>query len=683
MSVFNIHNLSVSFSNNSETKLVLNNLSLSFGSKQLISIVGKSGCGKSTFLNILLGIEKPTSGTVKFCGHDISKLKDKGLSFYRSDCVAMVFQHYNLFDNLSVIENIALPMLIKGIKKKEARSKAIYLLNKFSLTNLANQKVAKLSGGEKQRVAIMRSLINNPKVILCDEPTGALDEDNAILVMDLFKQISKERTVIVVSHNQELVDAYSDRKIVLQDGKIIKDSQKDIYSRDIDIISFQRKKHTSWNNIFVRKGLKENRGKNVLSLLASSFGFLAIMLSFGFSNGSKESQTNALNKNLDICFSKVSYKTYYEIENSPLSYEKSVRPNFEQIDSELKDINLLIFKDNFSYAFHQYPDAVFQEKQVPDFEAIPLIFEEEESNDGIIVNQEFANYFNCNIIGEELVINNASSYSFYTGDSGEPFIKDEINCSVLFKIKEVVKEFSFLNTPKIYYSYQYVLNNLNQIRLDNISKYKKEFTSPIDFIEQANCDEVYSSYSLFAFLKTKENIADFFEVINDLRTRECNLQIDSTPYEVRNAYSSFVSSFSNALFAFVFIVLFGVNTIIGMLSLSNFIEHKKEAAILTCLGSPYSMVTSIYQKQNMLLIIVSFCISLALLYPLQSLLNSIIMASFNLENLINTPIFNMYGVYFLLPLAVLLVALIVASLFLRVPMFFYRKISLTNELRDE
>lgn len=683
MSVFNIHNLSVSFSNNSETKLVLNNLSLSFGSKQLISIVGKSGCGKSTFLNVLLGIEKPTSGTIKFYGHDISKLKDKGLSFYRSDCVAMVFQHYNLFDNLSVVENIALPMRIKGIKKKEAHLKANYLLNKFSLTQLADQKVSKLSGGEKQRVAIMRSLINNPKVILCDEPTGALDEDNAILIMNLFKQISKERTVIVVSHNQELVDAYSDRKIVLQDGEIIKDSQKDIYSRNTDIISFKKKKHTSWNNLFVRKGLKENRGKSILSLLASSFGFLAIMLSFGFSNGSKESQTNALNKNLDICFSKVSYKTYYEIENSPLSYEKSVRPSYEQIDSELTDINSLIFKDNYSYAFRQFPDAIFHEKQVPDFEAIPLLLEEQEDSDGIIVNKEFASYFDSSIIGEEIVINNSSSYSFSTGVSNEPFIKDEINFSVLFKIKEVVNEFSFLNTPKIYYSYKYVFNCLNQIRLDNISKYKKVFTSPIDFIKQANCDEVYSSYSLFAFLKAKEEIVNFFEVISDLRTRECNLQIDSTPYEVRNAYSSFISSFSNALFVFVIIVLFGVNTIIGMLSLSNFIEHKKEAAILTCLGSPYSMVTSIYQKQNMLLIIVSFCISLTLLYPLQNLLNSIILVSFNLENLINTPLFSMYGIYFLLPLAILLVALIVASLFLRVPMLFYRKISLTNELRDE
>ena len=139
--------------------------------------------------------------------------------------------------------------------------------------------------------------------------------------MNLFKQISKERTVIVVSHNQELVDAYSDRKIVLQDGEIIKDSQKDIYSRNTDIISFKKKKHTSWNNLFVRKGLKENRVKSILSLLASSFGFLAIMLSFGFYYGSKESQTNALTKTWTL-FSKVSYKTYYEIENSPLSYEK-------------------------------------------------------------------------------------------------------------------------------------------------------------------------------------------------------------------------------------------------------------------------------------------------------------------------------------------------------------------------
>ena len=117
--------------------------------------------------------------------------------------------------------------------------------------------------------------------------------------------------------------------------------------------------------------------------------------------------------------------------------KKSVRPSYEQIDSELTDINSLIFKDNYSYAFRQFPDAIFHEKQVPDFEAIPLLLEEQEDSDGIIVNKEFASYFDSSIIGEEIVINNSSSYSFSTGVSNEPFIKDEINFSVLFKIKEV------------------------------------------------------------------------------------------------------------------------------------------------------------------------------------------------------------------------------------------------------
>lgn len=195
--------------------LILNNINLSFGENGLVSILGPSGCGKTTLLNIIGGLDKPTNGSVLIDGYDITKLKRKELDKYHNRIIGFVYQNYNLIDYLNVVDNIEL--INKNIYIKE-------LLEQFNLSNKKYKKIKHLSGGEKQRVAIARSISNNPKILLCDEPTGALDTKTGHTIMKFLKSISSEILVIMVTHNKELANTYSDRIISLEDGNIVYDS---------------------------------------------------------------------------------------------------------------------------------------------------------------------------------------------------------------------------------------------------------------------------------------------------------------------------------------------------------------------------------------------------------------------------------------------------------------------------
>lgn len=201
---------------------VLNHFSYGFPMSGLFAIIGKSGSGKSTLLNMISLLDNPTDGDVYFNNENINKWSNKRKIQFRNKDIGIIFQHYHLIESESVIYNIILPFLIYGGKEKEGRDKAIKLLESIGYRkDLYNQVVSNLSGGEKQRVAILRALINDPKVILADEPTGALDSKNSEIVMEILKTISETKLVIVVTHNIDLIKKYADKTIELKDGSLV------------------------------------------------------------------------------------------------------------------------------------------------------------------------------------------------------------------------------------------------------------------------------------------------------------------------------------------------------------------------------------------------------------------------------------------------------------------------------
>jgi lipoprotein-releasing system ATP-binding protein len=201
---------------------VLENISLRIEENEFVAVTGASGAGKSTFLHILSTLDKADSGQIFLSGTNMNKISEKKLAQFRNEKIGFVFQFHNLLPEFTALENISIPALIMGADKKEAEKKARFWLEKFNLTAREQHKPSELSGGEQQRVAVARALVNSPKILFADEPTGNLDAGNAAFLHQLLNEvrISQKITVVVVTHNDELAKT-ADRNIVMSQGKII------------------------------------------------------------------------------------------------------------------------------------------------------------------------------------------------------------------------------------------------------------------------------------------------------------------------------------------------------------------------------------------------------------------------------------------------------------------------------
>ena len=208
-----------------DTKVhALKGVDLAFRDNEFVSILGQSGCGKTTMLNIIGGLDKYTEGDLVIKGKSTKHFKDRDWDAYRNHSVGFVFQSYNLIPHLSIIKNVEMALTLSGIKAKERKARAIAVLERVGLGNQLHKRPNQLSGGQMQRVAIARAIINNPEILLADEPTGALDSETSVQIMELIKEISRERLVIMVTHNPDLAKAYSSRIIEVKDGEVLRDS---------------------------------------------------------------------------------------------------------------------------------------------------------------------------------------------------------------------------------------------------------------------------------------------------------------------------------------------------------------------------------------------------------------------------------------------------------------------------
>lgn len=282
-----IKNISKSYTTANFNQKALDNISLKFRKEEFVSILGPSGSGKTTLLNIIGGLDHYDSGDLIINNKSTSNFTDKDWDAYRNNCVGFIFQSYNLISHISIIENIEMGMTLSGVGKKEKRKKAKEALIKVGLEAHANKKPSQLSGGQMQRVAIARALVNNPDIILADEPTGALDSKTSKQIMNLIKEISKGKLVIMVTHNRQLAEEYSTRVVELKDGILTKDTNpitEDEKSKEIlkikkTSMSFPTALNLSFNNI------KTKRGRTALTAFASSIGIIGIALILSLSNG--------------------------------------------------------------------------------------------------------------------------------------------------------------------------------------------------------------------------------------------------------------------------------------------------------------------------------------------------------------------------------------------------------------
>ena len=696
MSVFILENITKSFIVNKTENVVLNDINISFPDSGLVSIVGKSGSGKSTLLNILMGIEKPTKGKVFFRRKNIAKFNDKKFSKFHLDGVSTVFQHYNLFDDLSALANVILPLKMKGVNHKKAKTVAMDEFRKLGIEELATRKVKNLSGGEKQRIAILRSIITSPNAILCDEPTGALDVKNSREIMGILKNLSKNRLVIMVSHNKELVDEFSDYIIQLKDGKIIDSNLPKQEGKEAKSKSEKVKYKSDWIGTFLRQNLKKNLGKNLFSVLSCSVGFASLFLCIGFLVGSESSHEEALTKNLSIGNASVSKVESVEITDSPLTYQKNVRPELSEVDAELSDFSTVRIEENISYFISSCATCSFNENNFNNFQMVPLydfslqsygselLVEGKCGNDNfeeIIVNQEFADLLGGNVLGKTVVVKNSASTNYKTYDEENPFIKDQLIIEKPMNIIGVIKEFPFLNSPKVYYSYKGGRDFLKGQFMENLSYYLGYSYTYYDYLLDCDPDDAVSSYSSYIFLTDLSESKEFFTRIKNLKNS--SLEITSTVADIKETYITFISSFSKTLLVFSGIAFIGINFILGMISLSSFLQNRKNTAIMTCLGSRNSSIYNLHLYENYIVIAVSFLLSLFIAYFTQNNLNPYLSNKFSLSNLIAIPFESFFGFQYGLIIFLAAVVVICSTIFTMVPMLIYRHGFITEELRDE
>ena len=364
----------------------LKDISIRFRENEFVSILGQSGSGKTTLLNIIGGLDQYTSGDLLIQGKSTKQFKDRDWDSYRNHTIGFVFQSYNLIGHQTALSNVEIAMTLSGVSKAERKKRAIEVLERVGLKDHLYKKPSQMSGGQMQRIAIARALVNDPKVVLADEPTGALDSETSVQIMDLLKDIAKERLVIMVTHNPKLAQKYSTRIVQVLDGNILSDSnpcEPTEETKQVDIqftktkMSFITALVLSFNNLLTKKG------RTLLTAFAGSIGIIGIALILALSNGvsdyvkkvqedtlvslpltiSEQNQSNLLATSPDL--SEKPYKDNHELgintiltnllkkqigKNDLASFKTYLEEHTSKVESLTKDIRYRYNLQPFIYA---------------------------------------------------------------------------------------------------------------------------------------------------------------------------------------------------------------------------------------------------------------------------------------------------------------------------------------------
>ncbi len=356
-----IKNINKSYRVGDFEQKVLKDVSIKFRKSEFVAILGHSGSGKTTLLNLIGGLDRYDSGDIVINGKSTKNFKDKEWDAYRNNSIGFIFQSYNLIGHISILDNVEMGMTLSGISKKTRRKNAIEALNRVGLGSHIHKKPNQLSGGQMQRVAIARALANDPDIILADEPTGALDSSTSKSIMDLIKEISKDKLVIMVTHNEDIANEYASRIIRLSDGEILEDSNpvKNIkdnndYHLKKTAMSFITALNLSLRNIITKKG------RTLLTAFASSIGIIGIALILSLSNGFDkqiEKFENDTLTNYPITISRGTMEGTEEVMNS-FTNSGGTYPSDKFVYKQKIDLEKLTHINNIDEEYMKYLDNI-------------------------------------------------------------------------------------------------------------------------------------------------------------------------------------------------------------------------------------------------------------------------------------------------------------------------------------
>jgi putative ABC transport system permease protein len=332
----------------------LDGVSVNFRKKDFVAVLGPSGCGKTTLLNVIGGLDHADGGDLYINGKSTKHFRDSDWDMYRNNTIGFIFQSHNLISHLSVLQNVEMGLTLSGVPKTERRKRAEEVLTRVGLKDHIHKRPNQLSGGQSQRVAIARALANNPEIILADEPTGSLDSETSIQIMELIQEIAKEKLVILVTHDSELANKYATRLIKLKDGKIISDSRPVHEEKELSTGNDFKKTSMSFKTAFISSinNIRTKLGRTILTAFAGSIGIIGIALILSLSNGLDQEIQN---------FEEETLSGYpISITESKIDFEKMMNYGQEELE-EYPDTDYAIVFDEAELMSFLKPNIISDE----------------------------------------------------------------------------------------------------------------------------------------------------------------------------------------------------------------------------------------------------------------------------------------------------------------------------------
>ena len=636
-------------------KDVLKDINLVLPNKGLVFIVGKSGSGKSSLLSIMEGYLKPSRGLIKYKNKNIND-NDFNIEKYYG-MIGVLFQDFNLINDLTLKENIEL--------LSDDKEKIDTLLEKYDLNKVKNNKIYNLSGGEKQRCALIRALIKDPSIIFADEPTGALDSFNSDLLMNDLYEISKDKLVVVVTHNEEFLFKYKSYYIKLEEGKII---ENNLNIENVETDSNDTSKIKENFRLLSKRVIFSNLKLSIFSFLSLIFTYTILLFSVSFKTSFNSYSNSIINKyysnNIFTCSKIISSKN-----NSYLKIIKKEKPKNDEIDDILKDKDIRYqLLPNLSY-FLSPNKVIIDSNLYSNITFYPSINKNLIENE-VVINDEFKNKYNLKE-GDILNLKVNKSFNFYLKDSNDIF-KEEIELSLEFKIKEVYNEFPFLNNPKIYYNYNYIYNVLEYQKAENLSKLLLKDLSLINLYDYSSLNQEIDSYSSYLYVEEfNKIITDDFQ--KDIKNK--NYEIQNEAYVLTSSFLGIVDSLNLALIFLNGIIFITSIFLLIFINISIISQSKKDLSILFSLGFNKRKMIYPYFVKDFLCFLVSFVISYLITKLFINKMNLFIQNKYFLD--FNLSLNNFY--LLLIFLSSLLILIFISILISKN----FNKISIYKELKEE
>lgn len=669
-----LKNITKYYQVNKEKRIILDNINLEFNSHELVFILGASGSGKSTLLNIISGNLKSDSGCIYINNQCINKYNSKKMANYQSNIIGNIFQDYNLIEYMSVYDNIRLASNINNKKRIDD------LLKQLGIFDKKNMIVSKLSGGEKQRVAIIRAIVNNPYIVLADEPTGALDSKNGIEVMNILKELSRDKLVIVVSHDNNLANMYADRIINIKDGKC-EYKKIDISCDNIDI-------HDKYNHRLGKiiklaiKNLTLKKVRTIFTSLAISLGIISMCLIVNLysnfnreinnlekdivsvfpitiSNGEFENLDNKVIKSNDKIIVKDRSKWIHKnnITNNYLSFINNIK--------EIKDItydyniSMPFISDNYKIINNNYLRVIPSNDYIYDnydllYGSIPssiydvLLVVDINNN----VDSTLLNYFNVDkdidyheIINRKIkIISNDNYYvmdnQYYVKNSNydDMYNKSDITLNIvgIIREKEETSNYNYLYYNKELVNKILDINKDSKVVKDIIDNNKDivlEYDSKEDILSYLGYNSLPDGINIYVDnLVDKEKVIDKLDEYNKDNQELVYLDTMASTIDI---VKKFISIISVILIMFSVIAITISSLMIGILTNTRVLERKKEIGILRSLGYLKKDIKRLFNIENKIIGIISIVISYIFLMMLVNPINSVMNKYLSIDNIFN------------------------------------------------